>query len=127
MTVEELYGITKVKGLMFEKETSRIYDNYLIANTNRVIGDLFNGNNMERMSKGKAPLKMRPYVSSIEDEINLEEVYVNDIAPVGLAAYFMMDDDMQKYGILMTDYKNLQIQNQKMVSQEIIDGFATNS
>lgn len=125
MTVDELYSLTKT--IMFEKPSSTIYDNYLIGNVNRVISELYLENNMERMFYGKPPLKEVPFVNGRSDELLFEEKFVNEIMPLGLASYFLLDDDLNKYSIYITDYKNARIMNQKLVPQEIIDGFATNT
>ena len=124
-TVNEIYSMAK--SLMFEKPSSTIYDQYLIGNINRVLREVYEENNMERMFRGKAPLKEVPYVVNREDIIDYEDVYLNEIIPLGLAAYFLIDDDLNKYSIYITDYKNSRIINQKMVSQEVIDGFAANT
>lgn len=125
MTVEELYSLTKT--IMFEKPSSTIYDNYLIGNVNRVISELYMENNMERMFYGKPPLREVPFVKERSDVLQFEDKFVNEIMPLGLASYFLLDDDLNKYSIYITDYKNARIMNQKIVSQEVIDGFATNS
>ena len=124
-TVNEIYSLTKT--LMFEKPSSTIYDSYLIGNLNRVLRETYEENNMERMYKGKAPLKEVPYVVNTTDVIDYEDVYLNEIIPLGLASYFLIDDDLNKYSIYITDYKNSRITNQKIVSQEVIDGFATST
>lgn len=124
-TVSDLYSDTKSK--FFEKSTSSIYDPFLISNVNRVIGELFEENNMARMFNGKPPLKERPYVKDKNDELLFEEEYIKDIMPLGLAAYFLIDDDLNKYSLFITDYKNERIMRKKIVSQEVIDGFADNS
>lgn len=124
-TVNEIYSLTKA--LMFEKPSSTIYDSYLIGNINRVLRETYEENNMERMFKGKAPLTEVPYVVNREDNIDYEDVYLNEILPLGLAAYFLIDDDLNKYSIYITDYKNSRIMNQKVVPQEVIDGFTTST
>lgn len=124
-TVDDLYSLTKT--IMFEKPSSVIYDNYLIGNVNRVIRELFDENNMERMFNGKEPLAEPPYVTQKTDELVYEDLYLNEIMPLGLAAYFLIDDDLSKYQIYITDYKNARIMNQKIVSQEVIDGFTGNT
>lgn len=121
-TVNDLYTDTKAK--YFEKTSSTIYDPYLIPNVNRIIGELFKENNMERMFNGKAPLERVPYVKGLDDKIVFEEKYARDIMPLGLAAYFYIDDDLNKYSLYITDYKNERIMNQKIVPAEVIDGFA---
>lgn len=125
MTVEELYQDTKKK--FFEKPSSTIYDQYLIANVNRVIRECFGANNMERMFLNKAPLTEVPYVAANTDELVYEDVYLNLIMPLGLAAYFLIDDDLSKYQIYVTDYKNELIKHQKFISKEKLDGFTTNA
>jgi len=125
MLVSELYATTKA--LFFEKENSTIYDSYLIPNLNRVIRDCFDYNNNERMFNDKAPLQSVPYVSTFNDELVYEDVYLHQIMPIGLAAYLLIDDDLSKYSIYITDYKNELIKNQKVVSKEKIDGFTTNA
>ncbi len=125
MTVEELYQDTKKK--FFEKPSSTIYDQYLIANVNRVIRECFGANNMERMFLNKAPLTEVPYVAANTDELVYEDVYLNLIMPLGLAAYFLIDDDLSKYQIYVTDYKNELIKHQKFISKEKLDGFITNA
>lgn len=125
MTVEELY--TMAKSRMFEKPSSTIYDPYLMGNVNRLIYELYEENQMERMFNGKEPLKKIPYVSQRTDELAYEENIINSIMPIGLAAYFFIDDDLSKYSIYITDYKNARILNQKIVSQEVIDGITRNT
>ena len=119
MTVNELYEHTK--GIMFEKSSSTIYDNYVIPNVNRLIRELFDMNNSERIWNEKTPLSKPPYVSQMTDEIKYEEVIVREIMPLGLAAYFFVDDDLSKYSIFITDYKNAKIVNQRILSQEKIN------
>lgn len=125
MTVDELYSLTKIE--MFEKPSSTIYNDFLIGNVNRVILDLFEENNMERMYFGKPPLKEIPLVKNSTDEIQYETTIANGIMPLGLSAYFFLDDDLNKYSIYITDYNNARIKNQKIVPQEVINGFATNA
>lgn len=120
-TVNEIYSLAKT--LMFEKPTSTIYDQYLIGNLNRVLSEVFKENNHARMFEGKAPLKDVPYVMNTSDEIDYEDVYLNEIIPLGLSAYFMIDDDLNKYQIYYGDYQKARSKNLKVVSKETIDGF----
>ena len=122
MTVNDIYAIAKQ--LMFEKPSSTIYDNYVIQNTNRVLYELFEANNMERMWNGKAPLTERVKVSLRTDEVPYEDLYCQEIIPKGLAAYFLIDDDMQKYGVYYADYQNARIINQKVIPQDVIDSYS---
>lgn len=123
MTVEELYKITKQ--LMFEKPSSTIYDNYLFGNLNRLLVELFEENNMSRIFKGKMTLSEPLKVSELNDELTYESEYINDVLPLGLAASFLIDDDLQKYSIFNTKYNNARVINQKIVSKEKIDAFTT--
>lgn len=125
MTVEELYQDTKKK--FFEKPSSTIYDQYLISNLNRVIRECFESNNMERMFKGLKPLDEVPLVDNNSDELVYEELYTSLIMPLGLAAYFLIDDDLSKYSIYITDYKNELIKHQKFISKERIDAITSNT
>lgn len=123
MTVEELYKITKQ--LMFEKPSSTIYDNYLFGNLNRLLVELFEENNMSRIFKGKMTLSEPLKVSELNDELTYESEYINNVLPLGLAASFLIDDDLQKYSIFNTKYNNARVINQKIVSKEKIDAFTT--
>ncbi len=123
MTVEELYKITKQ--LMFEKPSSTIYDNYLFGNLNRLLVELFEENNMSRIFKGKMTLSEPLKVSELNDELTYESEYINNVIPLGLAASFLIDDDLQKYSIFNTKYNNARVINQKIVSKEKIDAFTT--
>lgn len=120
-TVNEIYTDTKAK--FFEKTSSTIYDSFIISNINRVLAETFKENNFERMWNGKAPLKEVPYVTSRNDIVDYEDIYVNQIIPIGLAAYLLIDDDLNKYSIYITDYKNERIMNQKMLPKEVVDAF----
>lgn len=125
MKASEIYSIAK--GLMFEKPSSTIYDNFVVPNINKVLTETFEENNMARMFKGIAPLTKIPLIKTVDDDIPYETEYLYNILPLGLAAYFFIDDDLSKFSIYITDYKNARIINQKMVSQEVIDGFTRNT
>lgn len=119
MTVKDIYDITKQ--IMFEKPSSTIYDNYLIANLNRLLAELFHENNMCRMFFGKPRLEEIPQISSRDDEIPFEPEYALNVLPLGLAARFAIDDDLNKYSIYNTDYQNARVMAQKLVGQEKMD------
>lgn len=103
---------------MFEKPSSTIYDNYFIGNCNRVLAELFNENNLLRVFKGKPELEEIPLIYEMTDEIEYENEYVYDVIPKGIAAYFLIDDDLQKYGIYSTDYNNARVLHQVLVNSE---------
>lgn len=119
MLVSKIYSLTK--GLLFEKPSSSIYDNYLVDNLNLVLNELFNENNMERMFNGKAPLDSVPYITGLDDDVDYEDVYLNNIIPLGLATYFLIDDDLNKYNLYNVRYQNARIMNQKFLTKEEID------
>lgn len=119
MTVQELYDIAK--NIMYEKPSSTIYDDYVIHNVNRVLADLFRQNNALRMYNDMAPLDAVPFVSQLTDEIQYEDEYAYEVMPLGLAAYFLIDDDLAKYDIYYTDYQNAQVMRMRIVPQEKIE------
>lgn len=125
MKVSDMYALTKQ--VMFEKPSSTIYDNYLFGNLNLVISELFNENNNARMFKGKKPLKEVPVVANLDDEIVYEEEYQREVMPVGLASYFLIDDDLQKYHIYSVRYNNARVINQRLVSKEVVDAFTADT
>jgi len=119
MTVNELYK--KVKAIMFEKPTSTIYDSYLVENLNRLLQELFNENNISRVYNGKDKLESPQVIPSndyLNTELTYEDEYVSYVIPLGLAAKFFIDDDLQKYSIFNTDYQNARVIAQKVVSKE---------
>ena len=119
MTVQELYDIAK--NIMYEKPSSTIYDDYVIHNVNRVLSDLFRQNNALRMYNDMAPLDAVPFVSQLTDEIQYEDEYAYEVMPLGLAAYFLIDDDLAKYDIYYTDYQNAQVMRMRIVPKEKIE------
>jgi len=125
MKVNEVYTLTKE--IMFEKPSSTIYDNYLIGNLNRLLSELFNENNVARVFKGKEKLEspqVLPKQNYQDIEIELEDEYVMNILPLGLAARFMIDDDLNKYAIYNADYNNQRVMNQKLVSRKKLDAIS---
>ena len=126
MTVQELYDLTKQ--LMFEKPSSQIYDDYLVGNLNRLLVELFNENNSCRIFKGKKPLEAPQQVGNDrQTELIYEDEYVLNVLPLGLAARFLIDDDLQKYSIFSTDYNNARVIAQKMNSKEKIDAITSST
>ena len=119
MTVQELYD--RAKNIMYEKPSSTIYDDYVIHNVNRVLADLFRQNNALRMYNDMAPLDAVPFVSQLTDEIQYEDEYAYEVMPLGLAAYFLIDDDLAKYDIYYTDYQNAQVMRMRIVPKEKIE------
>ena len=73
------------------------------------------------MFNGKAPLDSVPYITGLDDDVDYEDVYLNNIIPLGLATYFFIDDDLNKYNLYNVRYQNARIMNQKFLTKEEID------
>ena len=116
MTAKELYE--KVKKQMFEKPSSKDYDNYYMDHINTVMVQLFDENNALRKSAGKEELTEIPFVSSPEDEIPYEDKMLSYVMPKGIAAQFFIDDDLSKYSIYQTDYINARSQVMPVIIEE---------
>jgi len=119
MTVNELYSLTKQ--LMFEKQTSTIYDGYLVGNLNLLLVELFNENNIAREKAGKEPLTSPQVIPSTDYndiELTYENEYVANVLPIGLAARFFIDDDLNKYSIFNANYNNARVIVQKMIGRD---------
>lgn len=106
MTVRELYELAK--NMMFEKKSSKDYDNYYMLWINVLLSENFNLNNHLREKHDKDPLERIPTVSNDTDTIPYETEMCWEILPYGLAAKFFIDDDLSKYDIFNTDYENRQ-------------------
>ena len=115
-TVNDIYKMTK--DLMFEKGSSKIYDDFLISNVNRLLVELFEENNADRVFHGKEKLESPQIVASRSDVLTYEDDIVLNILPLGLAAQFYIDDDLNKYSIFATMYNNARTLNQKIVSRK---------
>ena len=122
MTVQELYKLTK--NLMFEKPTSKDYDNYYMDNINVLLSENFDLNNHVREFRGKEPLLICPVVTSKEDELPYEDTVCREVLPYGLAAAFFIDDDLSKFSIFNTKYTNAKITVTKYIPRKIKDVFS---
>lgn len=107
MTVKELYELAK--SMMFEKKTSRDYDNYYIPWINVLLSENFDLNNSILLQEGEEALDEIPSVSADDDELPYEDIINRNVLPYGLAAKFFIDDDLSKYDIFNTDYQNAQM------------------
>lgn len=123
MKLEDLYS--KAKQVMNEKPSSKVYDNSVVAVANLVLAELFQENNVARVFYGKEPFKNMPNLQSREDEVDYESEYLNEVIPLGMAAYFFIDDDLSKYAIFNTKYNNARVKNQKIVSEEDYDALSS--
>lgn len=104
MTVKELYELAKA--MMFEKSTSRDYDNYYIPWINVLLSENFDINNSLLRAIGEEPLDDIPTVSLDTDVLPYEDRICREVLPYGLAAHFFIDDDLSKYDIFNTKYEN---------------------
>lgn len=121
-TVKEVYK--QAKDLIFEKPTSTIYDNVVITHLNRLLVELFAENNLARVRNGKekkdAP-QVIPRTNYNNIEIDLEDEYLSNVLPLGLAAQFLIDDDLNKYAIYNTYYNNARVTAQRLVGKKKYD------
>ena len=116
MTLQELYA--KTKAWMYEKQSSNIYNDYIVEIANKVLAETYEENNMLRMFKGKLPFidgVAAHQVSSLTDLLDYEDEYLLDVIPKGIDANFLMDDDLQKMSIYETEYNNARVMRQCML------------
>lgn len=119
MTVKELYE--RAKSLMFEKQSSKDYDNYYIPWTNVLLSENFDLENSLLLRDGEDSLDEIPMVTSDTDELPYHDVINYEILPYGLAANFFIDDDLSKYDIFHTYYQNAQMKYMKGNEVSITD------
>ena len=119
MTVKELYE--RAKSLMFEKQSSKDYDNYYIPWTNVLLSENFDLENSLLIRDGEDALDEIPIVTSDTDELPYHDVINYEILPYGLAANFFIDDDLSKYDIFHTYYQNAQMKYMKGNEVSITD------
>ncbi|MFV0551059.1 MAG: hypothetical protein ACK5L6_03930 [Anaerorhabdus sp.] len=121
MKANELYKITK--SLMFEKSSSKDYDNYYLANLNNLLVENFQLNNDILESRGLPVLENIPFIASGEDEVKYVDILCYDVLPKGLAAKFFIDDDLNKKGDFYTSYLNAKIEASILVPTTVKDVF----
>ena len=119
MTVKELYE--RAKSLMFEKQSSKDYDNYYIPWTNVLLSENFDLENSLLIRDGEDALDEIPMVTSDTDELPYHDAINYEILPYGLAANFFIDDDLSKYDIFHTYYQNAQMKYMKGNEVSITD------
>ena len=120
-TVQELYDLAKAT--MFEKPTSKDYDNYIIPWLNVLLQENFNLNNHLRLKHDEDELEDCPWMESMDDEVSYEVEMCREILPYGLAANFFIDDDLSKYDILHRYYENMQSKYSWGVEEKIEDTY----
>lgn len=124
MTLDDMYR--KTKAWMFEKGSSKIYDEYVVEITNKILAETYEENNMLRMFKGKAPFQDGPqnhFVEQLSDELDYEDEYLYDVIPKGIDANFLMDDDLSKMSLYQTEYNNARVAHQVMVPQSTLEEY----
>lgn len=121
MTVKELYELAK--SLMFEKSTSRDYDNYYIPWINVLLSENFDIENSLLRGDGETPLDEIPTVSLDTDELPYHDRINREILPYGLAAHFFIDDDLSKYDIFNTKYENARMAYMKGKLTSMTDAY----
>lgn len=120
-TVQELYDLAKAT--MFEKPTSKDYDNYIIPWLNVLLQENFNLNNHLRLKHDEDELDECPWMENMTDEVPYEVEMCREILPYGLAANFFIDDDLSKYDILHRYYENMQSKYSWGVEEKIEDTY----
>ena len=123
MTVKELYDLAK--SLMFEKPTSKDYDNYYIPWINVLLSENFDLNNHLRAKHKKELLTEVPTVSAAADTIPYENEMCYEILPYGLAAQFFIDDDLSKFDIFNTKYENAMSKYSWGIEEQVEDVYAS--
>lgn len=123
MTVKELYELAK--SMMFEKKTSRDYDNYYIPWINSLLSENFDLNNKLREKHDKDPYETFPTVSKDTDEIPFEREMCYEVLPYGLAKNFFIDDDTSKFDIFNVMYQNAQQKYMWGTEEDVVDVYST--
>lgn len=124
MTGNDMFA--KTKAWMFEKNTSNIYEPYILEIINKVLAELYEENNMLRMFKGYAPFTdgvAYHQLSDLSDEIDYEDEYQYDVIPKGVDANLLMDDDLSKMSIYQTEYNNARVAHQVLVPLSTIEEY----
>lgn len=106
---------------MFEKSSSKDYDNYYIPWTNILLSENFDLENSLLVRDGDSELDEIPTVENDTDELPYHDVINYEILPYGLAANFFIDDDLSKYDIFHTYYQNAQMKYMKGNEVSITD------
>ena len=123
MTVKELYDLAK--SMMFEKPTSKDYDNYYIPWINVLLCENFDLNNHLRVKHNKEALTEVPTVSAGSDTVPYENEMCYEILPYGLAAKFFIDDDLSKFDIFNTNYENALSKYSWGIEEQVEDVYAS--
>lgn len=119
MTVRELYELAK--SLMFEKKTSKDYDNYYIHWINILLSENFELENSLLLADHEEPLDEIPTVTKDDDELPYHDCINREVLPYGLAANFFADDDLSKMDIFHIYYQNAQMKYMRGNEQSVED------
>ena len=124
MTVKELYELTKA--MMFEKSSSRDYDNYYIPWINVLLSENFDIENSLLVADGEEPLTAIPSIANDTDVLPYHDRINREVLPYGLAAKFFIDDDLSKYDIFNTDYINARMAYMRGIATATEDVYEVN-
>jgi len=122
MTVKELYDMAK--SLMFEKKTSRDYDNYYIPWINTLLSENFDIENSLLRAEGEEEMDEIPTVSADTDVLPYHDRINREILPYGLASTFFIDDDLSKFSIFDTKYQNARMMYMRGNAVSMTDVYA---
>lgn len=115
-TALEVYGLTKNK--IFERSSSRDFDNDWLAILNMALSDLFDFNNAYRLAEDKEELEDVPYLENETDIVPYEYQVVMDLVVIYMAREFMRDDDLSKFNLFETQYAN---NYQRLIKLDTLD------
>lgn len=115
-TAIEVYGLTKNK--IFERSSSRDFDNDWLAILNMALSDLFDFNNAYRLAEDKEELEDVPYLENETDIVPYEYQVVMDLVVIYMAREFMRDDDLSKFNLFETQYAN---NYQRLIKLDTLD------
>lgn len=121
MTVKELYELAKA--LMFEKKTSRDYDDYYIPWINVLLSENSDLENSLLLAEGEDELDEIPSVEFDTDELPYHDRINREVLPYGLAAHFFIDDDLSKYDIFYRNYQNARMAYMRGNEESIEDAY----
>ncbi len=117
-TVEEL--LTSALALKSEdKDAIDLYMSFAFPIVQSVILENFIGNNDMRKAGGKVELSEPPIITTLTDEVNYEQYYVNTVMPLGIAAQLFTDDSMSQAYYFEQKYQNARLGAMRTVSTEI--------
>lgn len=106
MIAKELYEYTKQ--IMFEKPNSKDFNYNWKAYINMLLAENFELNNGLRCERNLPKLYRVPFIESEDDNIPYELEICYEVLANGLASKLFVDDDLTKFNLFNTEYKNAQ-------------------